>query len=39
MAVLEGRIDLVQLLLRNRRSAAQTGNIYLKVHEILTGSA
>jgi hypothetical protein len=38
MAVLEGRIDLVQLLLRKRRSAAQTGNIYLKVHEILTGS-
>lgn len=39
MAVLEGRIDLVQLLLRKRRAAAQTGNIYLKVHEILTGSA
>jgi len=39
MAVLEGRIDLVQLLLRKRRVAAQTGNIYLKVHEILTGSA
>ena len=39
MAVLEGRIDLVQLLFRKRRAAAQTGNIYLKVHEILTGSA
>jgi len=39
MAVIEGRIDLVQLLLRKRRAAAQTGNIYLKVHEILTGSA
>jgi hypothetical protein len=39
MAVLEGRVDLVQLLLRKRRAAAQTGNIYLKVHEILTGSA
>ena len=39
MAVLEGRIDLVQLLLRKRRAAAQTGNIYLKVHEILTDGA
>jgi len=37
MAVLEGRIDLVQLLLRKRREASQTGNIYLKIHEILTG--
>lgn len=37
MAVLEGRIDLVQLLLRKRRTAAQTGNIYLKATEILTG--
>lgn len=35
MAVLEGRIDLVQLLLRKRRHAAQTGNIYLRLHEIL----
>ena len=35
MAVLEGRIDLVQLLLRKRRVAAQTGNIYLKIHEII----
>lgn len=35
MAVLEGRIDLVQLLLRKRRNAAETGNIYLKIHEIL----
>lgn len=35
MAVLEGRIDLIQLLYRKRRYAAQTGNIYLKVHEIL----
>lgn len=35
MAVLEGRIDLVQLLLRKRRKAAETGNIYLKIHEIL----
>ena len=35
MAVLEGRIDLVQLLLRKRRHAAQTGNIYLRIHEVL----
>jgi hypothetical protein len=35
MAVLEGRIDLVQLLLRKRREASQTGNIYLRIHEIL----
>jgi hypothetical protein len=35
MAVLEGRIDLVQLLLRKRRAAAQTGNIYVKIHEIM----
>lgn len=37
MAVLEGRIDLIQLLLRKRREASQTGNIYLRIHEILTG--
>lgn len=35
MAVLEARIDLLQLLLRKRRHAAQTGNIYLRLHEIL----
>jgi hypothetical protein len=35
MAVLEARIDLIQLLLRKRRMAAQEGNIYLKIHEIL----
>ena len=35
MAVLEARIDLLQLLLRKRRHAAQTGNIYLHLHEIL----
>lgn len=35
MAVLEGRIDLIQLLLRMRREASQTGNIYLPIHEIL----
>ena len=38
MAVLEGRIDLIQLLLRKRREASQTGNIYLKIHQILTGT-
>jgi len=37
MAVLEGRIDLIQLLLRKRRHASQTGNIYLKIHEIIIG--
>lgn len=35
MAVLEGRIDLIQLLLRKRREASQTGNIYIRIHEIL----
>ena len=35
MAVLEGRIDLIQLLLRKRRHAAETGVIYLQIHEIL----
>jgi len=35
MAVLEGRIDLIQLLLRKRREASQTGNIYIRLHEIL----
>lgn len=35
MAVIEGRIDLVHLLLRKRRKAAETGNIYLRIHEIL----
>lgn len=34
MAVLEERIDFVTLLLRKKRHAAQTGNIYLHVHEI-----
>jgi len=35
MAVLENRIDLVQLLQRKKRKASETGNIYLKIHEIL----
>ncbi len=37
MAVLEGRIDLIQLLARKRRYAAQTGNIFLGIHEIMKG--
>jgi hypothetical protein len=37
MAVIEGRIDLLQLLLRKRRHASQTGNIYLRIHEIILG--
>jgi hypothetical protein len=37
MSVLEERFDLIQLLLRKRRCAAQTGNIYLRSHEILNG--
>ena len=37
MAVFEERIDLVQLLLRKRRYASQTGNIYLRIHEIIFG--
>jgi len=36
-AVLEGRIDLVDLLLRKKKHAAQTGEIYLKVNDILVG--
>jgi len=34
MAVFEERIDLVSLLLRKKRHAAQTGDIYLRFHEI-----
>jgi restriction endonuclease Mrr len=34
MAVFEERIDFVSLLLRKKRHAAQTGNIYLSFHEI-----
>jgi len=34
MAVLEERIDFVTLLMRKKRHAAQTGNIFLHVHEI-----
>lgn len=35
MAILEERIDFVTLLLRKKRHAAQTGSIYLPVHQIL----
>lgn len=35
MGVLEERIDFVTLLLRKKRHAAQSGNIYLRLHEIL----
>ncbi len=34
MAILEERIDFDTLLVRKKRHAAQTWNIYLKVHEI-----
>jgi hypothetical protein len=34
MAVLEGRVDFIQLLMRKRRHAAQTGNIYLPIWQI-----
>ncbi|WP_188066563.1 hypothetical protein [Brevibacillus brevis] len=35
MTVLENQIDFVSLIVRKRRHAAQTGNIYLKSSEIL----
>lgn len=35
MAVLEARINLDELLLRKRRHASQTGNIYLKIQDII----
>lgn len=35
MAVLDGRVDLLQLLLRKRRHAAQTGEILLPIHRVL----
>lgn len=34
LAVLENRIDFVSLVIRKRRHASQTGNIYLKVGDI-----
>lgn len=35
MAVFEGRTDFVTLLLRKRRHASLTGNILLRIHEML----
>lgn len=35
MAIMEERIDFVTLLLRKKRHAAQTGEIYLPIHRIL----
>jgi hypothetical protein len=35
MAILENRVDLVQLLRRKRRHASQTGDIYLRISEAL----
>lgn len=35
MAVLENQIDITTLIVRKRRHASQTGNIYLKVREFL----
>lgn len=37
MAVLEERIDFTSLLIRLRRHAAQTGDIYLPIHQVLRG--
>ena len=34
MAVLEERIDFVALLLRKKRHAARTGNIYLRFRDV-----
>lgn len=34
MAVFEERIDFISLLLRKRRHASQTGNIFFQVHEM-----
>lgn len=35
MAILENQIDFVSLLVRKRRHASQTGNIYLNVNDII----
>jgi hypothetical protein len=37
LAVLEGRLDLVELLNRKKRHANDTGNVYLRVNDILSG--
>lgn len=39
MAVFEERIDFTSLLLRKKRYAAQTGNIYFTYYEMVTGGA
>jgi hypothetical protein len=39
MAVLEGRVDLIQLLMRKRRHASRTGNIYLPIWQIASETA
>jgi len=36
MAILEERIDFVSLLLRKKRHASRTGEIYLPIHDVLT---
>ncbi|WP_225182183.1 hypothetical protein [Pectobacterium aroidearum] len=38
MAVFEERIDFISLLLRKKRHAAQTGNIYLTYHQMITNN-
>jgi len=38
MAVLEERIDFVSLLLRKKRHAAQTGNIYFSYHQMVASA-
>ncbi|MDE4086439.1 hypothetical protein PO902_15425 [Planococcus maritimus] len=35
LAVLEGKIDMISLIVRKRRHAAQTGNVYFPVSKIL----
>jgi hypothetical protein len=35
MAVLDGRIELPELLKRKRRHAAQTGEIYMRYQDML----
>lgn len=38
MAILEERIDFTSLLLRKKRHAAQTGNIYLSYYQMVTSA-
>ncbi|SAI67026.1 Uncharacterised protein [Bordetella ansorpii] len=38
MAVFEERIDFVSLLLRKKRHAAQTGNIFFSYYQMVSGS-